>query len=121
MAKLNKITGQRALFQDETSSITAAAKICEGLAAASYFFLSVDELFRTRLDQIIEELKRYDTAPEQDADPASSIHLLAKARAAIGVNPALAITRVRTVREHYRLPDVTPTLLSQHPVDSADS
>ena len=121
MAKLNKITGQRALFQDETSNITAAAKICDGLAAASYFFLSVGEVFSTRLDQIIEELKRYDTVPAQDANPAGSIHLLAKARAAIGVNPALAITRVRTVREHYGLSDVAATLLSQLPVDSADS
>ena len=121
MAKLNKITGQRALFQDETSSITAAAKICDGLAAASYFFLSVGELFRARLDQIIGELKRYETVPEQDADPASSINLLAKARAAIGVNPALAITRVRTVREHYQLSEVSPTLVSQLPIDSVDS
>jgi hypothetical protein len=118
LAKLTKVIGQRALFQDETGNTAAAAKICDGLAAASYFFLTVDELFRTRLDQIVAELKRYDATRDRDADLARSIHLIARARAAIGVNPALAVTRVRAIRKNYCLPDITPVLLSQLPADS---
>ena len=121
LAKLSKVTGQRALFQDESGNIAGAAKICDGLVAASYFFLSVDELFRTRLDQIIADLKRYDATLDRDVDPARSIHLLARARAAIGVNPALAITRVLTARKDYGLPGIAPVLLSQLTADSADS
>jgi hypothetical protein len=78
----------------------------------------VDELFRTRLDQIVAELKRYDATRDRDADLARSIHLIARARAAIGVNPALAVTRVRAIRKNYCLPDITPVLLSQLPADS---
>jgi hypothetical protein len=121
LAKLTKVIGQRSLFQDETGNIAAAAKVCDGLAAASYFFLSVDELFRTRLDRIVADLKRYDAAQDRDADLASSIHLMARARAAIGVNPALAVTRVRAARKDYGLPDVVPVLLSQLSADSASN
>ena len=113
LANLTKIISQRALFQDETSNITAAAKICDGLVAASYFFLSVIELFRTKLDQLIADLKRYDSTANQDTDATRTIHLLAKARTAIGVNPALAITRVQAARKEYDLPDLAPRLLSQ--------
>jgi hypothetical protein len=121
LAKLTEITGQRALFQDETGNIAAAAKICDGLAAAYYFFFSVNELFGTRLDQIITDLKNYDTAPNRGEDSARRIHLLARARAAIGVNPTLAVTRVRAARKDYGLPDVAPVLLSQLHADSTDS
>jgi hypothetical protein len=120
LVKLAKMTGQRTLFQDGTGSIAAAAKICDGLAAASYFFLSVDELFRTRLDQLIADLRNYDAAGERDAALAKSIHLLARARAAIGVNPAVAITRVRSVRKDYGLSDIAPVLLSQIAPDSTN-
>jgi hypothetical protein len=111
--KLAGVTRQRALFQDETGNISAAAKICDGLAAASYFFLSVDELFKTKLDQIIADLKRYDATRDRDPEPASSIHLLARARAAIGVNPALAIARVQAAKGAYGIVDDPPALLSQ--------
>ena len=117
LAKLGKVIGQRELFQDEAGSTAAAAKICDGLAAASYFFLTVDELFKTRLDRIVADLKRYDAARARDTEPATSIHMLARARAAIGVNPALAVARVQAVRKDYGLHDIAPALLSQLPID----
>ena len=79
LAKLSKVTGQRALFQDESGNIAGAAKICDGLVAASYFFLSVDELFRTRLDQIIADLKRYDATLDRDVGYPGTIYSLASA------------------------------------------
>lgn len=121
LAQLAEVIGHRALFQDETRDIASATKICDGLAAASYFFLSVDELFRSRLDQVIAELKSYDAASDRQPDLAASLHLLARARAAIGVNPALAVSRVRKARKSYGLPDVTPVLLSEHPANSVHS
>ena len=120
LAKLATVVGKRSLFQDETGKIAAAAKICDGLAAASYFFLSVNELFATRLHMIIAELRSYDEAKDKSADPASFIHLLARARAAIGVNPTLAVTRVQAVRGHYGLPDTAAVLLSQPPAEPAN-
>jgi hypothetical protein len=120
LARLAKVIGQRASFQDETGNTPAAAKICDGLAAASYFFLSVDELFRTRLDRIIADLKRYDATRDRDAEPASSIHLLARGRAAIGVNPALAIARVHAAKQAYGILDEAPVLLSQLPSDPVE-
>jgi hypothetical protein len=113
MDRLTGIIGKRSLFQDETGGVKAAARICDGLAAASYFFLTANQLFGTRLDQVVTDLRRYDAAPGRDADLASSIHLLARARAAIGVNPALAVSRVQTVRSNYGLGDVSLVLLSQ--------
>lgn len=121
LAKLTKIIGQRALFQDETGNTAAAVKVCDGLAAASFFFLSVDELFRTRLGQIVADLRLYDAAHDQGSDQASSIHLLARARTAIGVNPALAVTRIQVARKGYGLPGLTPVLLSQLPADSTEN
>jgi NACHT domain len=121
LAKMTKVIGQRARFQDETGKIAAAAKICDGLAAATYFFLSVDELFRTQLDRIIADLKQYDANPGQDANQTSPIHLLARARTAIGVNPGLAVARVQVARKDCSLPDRAPVLLSQLPPDPATS
>jgi len=60
LARLTKVTGQRILFQDEAGIIGAAANVCDGLTAASYFLLTVDELFRTRLGQVVADLKRCD-------------------------------------------------------------
>jgi hypothetical protein len=111
MARLAKIAEHYQSRRADTGS-AAAAKIWDGLAAASYFFLSVGEVFETRLAQIIEELKLYDASQGQDTGPVSSLHLLARARTAIGINPALALARVRAVREHYSLPDLAPALLS---------
>ena len=36
LAKLSKVTGQRALFQDESGNIAGAAKICDGLVVTNY-------------------------------------------------------------------------------------
>jgi hypothetical protein len=118
--RLAAVVGERTLFQDETGNIAAAAKICDGLVAAAYFFLSVNEIFEKRLHKIIAELRRYEEAKDKGMDPARFIHLLARARAAIGVNPTLAVTRVQAVRKHYRLPEIAPLLLSQPPAESAN-
>jgi len=111
--RLTKVMSQASLFGDEGGDIGRAAQICDGLIAASYFFFSVDEIFKIQIRRVIADLKVYDANPGCDANIEGSIDLLARARAAIGVNPALAVSRTQIVRKYYALPDVTPLLLSQ--------
>jgi hypothetical protein len=121
LARLTTVTGQRTLFQDEAGSIAAAVDVCDGLAAASYFLLSVSELFETELGQVVADLRHYDVTTSQDPHPENPIHLLARAREAVGVNPALAVSRVRAARKAYGLSDIAPVLLSQLPADPPNS
>jgi hypothetical protein len=86
-----------------------AAKICDTLAAASYFFLTVAELFSAKEYEIVEDLKFYDSVDSDPADLSFPPELLVKAQAVLSVNPALAITRVRAFRgHHYLMDDVMP-------------
>src|SRR5207244_1613866 len=78
-------------FADETGSVTGAAKVCDGMTAAAYLFLTVGQIFSAKLDQTISDLENYEGLNEEEkAD--SAFALLAKARGILGVNPALAIT-----------------------------
>ena len=82
------------------------------MTAAAYLFLTVGQIFSARLDQAINDLEIYEgLSEEKKAD--SAFALLAKAREILGVNPALAITRVQAVRARYGLDDTAPPLLSQ--------
>jgi hypothetical protein len=85
-----------------------AAKICDALTAASYFFLTVAETFRDKETEIVRDLKCYDPVDGSSADLSFTPELLAKAQAVLSVNPALAITRVRAFRDLYSMPDVMP-------------
>jgi hypothetical protein len=80
-------------------------------------FLSVNEIFSSRLDQVITDLVRYDYRSDSKNDSTSAIHLLARARAVLAVNPALAVSRVRAFRQEYGLTDIIPILLSKTATD----
>jgi hypothetical protein len=86
-----------------------AAKICDSLTSASYFFLTVNELFRDKEYEIVRDLQFYDSVDGNPADLSFPPELLVKAQAVLPVNPALAITRVRAFRDLYSLQDVMPS------------
>ncbi len=86
-----------------------AAKICDTLTAASYFFLTVAQLFSEKEDEIVRDLKFYDSVDSGPAGLNFPPELLVKAQTVLSVNPALAITRVRTFRDLYLMPDVMPS------------
>jgi hypothetical protein len=112
LAKLRGAFADPGAFADETGSVTRAAKVCDGMTAAAYLFLTVGQIFSAKLDQTISDLQTYEKLSEEEkAD--SAFALLAKARGIIGINPALAITRVQAVRARYMLDDMAPPLLSQ--------
>jgi hypothetical protein len=120
LARMSKLFSQRTLFEDETGNVAAAAKVCDSLGAAIYFLLSTEEAFTTHLDQIVTDLAAYDSEPDRKPDHVGAIHMLARARAVLPVNPALAVNRVRASRQKYALTDIAPTLLSQTTADTEE-
>lgn len=112
LAKLRAVFANPGDFVDETGSLTEAAKVCDAMTAAAYLFLTVGQIFGAELDQTIRNLKTYDVMSEEEK-AISTFTLLARARGIIGVNPALAITRVHAVRALYGLDQAAPPLLSQ--------
>ena len=82
------------------------------MTAAAYLFLTVGQIFSAKLDQVISDLETYEGLSEEERED-SAFALLAKARGMLGVNPALAITRVQSVRARYGLGDAAPPLLSR--------
>lgn len=121
LARMSKWLSQRSLFEDETGSIVTAAKVCDSLTSAIYFLLSTEEAFTSGLDQIVTDLIDYESEQDRKPDPAGAIHLLARARAVLAVNPALAVSRVKAFRQWYTLNDIAPLLLSQATVDTGDT
>lgn len=121
LARMSKLFSQRTLFEDETGNVAASAKVCDSLAAAIYFLLSTEEAFTSHLDLIVTDLVAYDSEPDRKLDSADAIHMLARARAVLAVNPALAISRVKASRQKYPLNDIAPVLLSQTTADTEDT
>jgi hypothetical protein len=80
-----------------------ATKICDTLTAATQFFLTVAQLFSENEEQIVRDLQFYDSVESDPADLSFPPELLVKAQAVLPVNPALAITRVRTFRGLYSM------------------
>lgn len=86
-----------------------AARICNALAAAALFYLTVDELFRTKVTKITSDLRAHDSGPEDGANaPGFQPQLLVKAQSVLSVNPSLAISRVRGFRAAYDLRAIAP-------------
>src|SRR5262249_51084470 len=113
IARISKLLHQREGFTDANGNTTAAASICDSMTAATFFFLTVQELFDSRLHDVVKDLMTYDSMAESSADAVSTLQLLVKARAALAVNPALTVNHVHGFRKNYKLPSILPVLASQ--------
>ena len=93
--------------------LVTGGSICDSFAAGAYFFLTVREVFRLRIDDVVKELREYDSAIIGETDANTALQDLVKARTVLALNPSLAVNRVRDFRKDYGLSDVTPPFLSQ--------
>ena len=113
VSRMSDVLSRIASSTNTNDKLATVGSVCDSFAAGTFFFLTVREVFKLRIDDIVSELRAYDTTIVREADAKTALQVLAKARAVLAVNPALAASRVREFRMHYGLSDVTPTFLSQ--------
>ena len=110
---MSALISKREDFLDANGGITTATNIYDSLTAAVFLFLTVQEVFSMRLENVVNDLILYDSTAEVSVDAISTLQLLVKARALLAVNPSLAVNHVRKFRTAYKLSNVTPMLLTQ--------
>lgn len=110
IARMSKVLSNITSAAKMDGTLTAAENVCDRFAAAVFFFLTVGEIFRQRIEDVVTELVAYDSAKAAKEGP---LQTLVKARAVLAVNPSLAVNRVRDFRAEYRLPNIKIDFLSQ--------
>ena len=113
LARITRLPYQREDFIGANGVITTAVNICDSFMAATFLFLTVQEIFSSRLDNVVNDLIAYGSMTESSADVVSGLQLLVKARTVLAVNPSLAVNHVREFRRNYNLTSVTPVLATQ--------
>jgi hypothetical protein len=113
LARISRLPYQREDFIDANGAVTTAVNICDSFTAATFLFITVQEIFSSRLDDVVEDLIAYDSTTEGSADAVSGLQLLVRARTVLAINPSLAINHVCGFRRDYNLTSVTPVLVSQ--------
>ena len=93
--------------------LVAAGSICDSFAAGAVFFLTVREVFKLRIDDVVGQLVEYDSAIVGETDAKTALQVLVKARSVLAVNPSLAASRVRDFRMDYGLSDIVLPFLFQ--------
>jgi NACHT domain len=112
IARMSILFSKTSDFADANAG-AAAARICDSFAAGVFLFLTVQEVFSLRIDDVVRDLMAYDSMTNGQPNVTPALQLLVKARAVLAVNPSLAASRVRGFRRDYKLPNVIPVLVSQ--------
>jgi hypothetical protein len=113
LIRLSTLVSAQEDLVDVHREVTAATDIYDRLAASTFLFLTVLEIFSTRLDNIVSDLMAYDSITQDSVGASSVLQLLVKAKSLLAVNPSLAISHVRKFRIDYHLQNVAPSPISR--------
>jgi NACHT domain len=113
LTRISRLPYQREDFIDANGAVTTAVNICDSFMAATFLFITVQEIFSLRLDDLVKDLIAYDSMTSGSADAVSNLQLLVRARTVLAINPSLAVNHVRGFRRSCNLTSVTPVLVSQ--------